>query len=169
MKPAWDELMEEWAESEVGLVADVDCTAAGESLCQEHGVKGYPTIKYGDPTDLQDYNGARDADGLKAFAKANLKPVCSIANLDNCSEDKKAQLKKFVKMDIDELEEAITETEKKIQAAEDAYEAKQKEAQAMMKKAEKAKEKAIKKVKDSGLASMKAAKTYKEKTGKSEL
>ena len=45
MKPAWDALMEEWAESEVGLVADVDCTAAGESLCQEHGVKGYPTIK----------------------------------------------------------------------------------------------------------------------------
>lgn len=38
-------------------VFDVDCTAAGQPLCEANGVKGYPTIKYGDPEDLQDYEG----------------------------------------------------------------------------------------------------------------
>ena len=45
--------MESYADSPTALVADVDCTAAGEKLCSEHGVRGYPTIKYGDPADLQ--------------------------------------------------------------------------------------------------------------------
>ena len=31
------------------LVADVDCTAAGQELCQQQDVQGYPTIKWGDP------------------------------------------------------------------------------------------------------------------------
>ena len=45
--------------SPTSLVADVDCTADGQSLCSTKGVSGYPTIKYGDPTDLQDYQGGR--------------------------------------------------------------------------------------------------------------
>jgi len=169
MKPAWDSLMESYADSPTALVADVDCTAAGEKLCSEHGVRGYPTIKYGDPADLQDYNGGRSADDLKEFAEKNLTPLCSIANIDLCSDAKKAQLKKFVKMDIDELEETITEMETKITAEEEKFAKKQKDAEAMVKKAEKAKEKAIKKIKDDGLGAMKSAKAYKEKTGKSEL
>jgi len=169
MKPAWDELMEEWADSEDGLVADVDCTAGGESLCKEHGVGGYPTIKYGDPTALEDYNGGRDADSLKKFAKENLKPMCSISNIEKCSDDKKAQLQKFVKMDIDELDEAIGDMEKKVKSAEDSFASKKKDLETAIRKAEKSKDKAITKIKDSGLAAMKSAKAYKEKTGKSEL
>merc|ERR1719238_851991 len=142
--------MESWADSEHGVVADVDCTGAGESLCQTHGVRGYPTIKYGDPADLQDYNGGRSADDLKKFAEENLKPLCSVKNIDLCDEEKKKQLQKYLKMDVDELDEAIQEMEKKITSAESTYENKQKEAQAMMKKAEKSKDKAIKKVKESG-------------------
>ena len=59
MKPAWDELMAAFEDSPTSLVADVDCTAAGESICSKVGVQGYPTIKYGDPNDLKDYNGGR--------------------------------------------------------------------------------------------------------------
>ena len=55
MKPDWDKLMEEFADSATQLVADVDCTAEGKPLCDAHGVKGFPTIKWGDPSDLQDY------------------------------------------------------------------------------------------------------------------
>lgn len=29
------------------MIADVDCTAEGKSLCDEQGVQGFPTIKYG--------------------------------------------------------------------------------------------------------------------------
>jgi hypothetical protein len=169
MKPAWDELMTEWENSPIAVVADVDCTAAGEKLCNDVGVRGYPTIKYGDPNDLQDYNGGRDLDSLKKFASENLGPVCSPANIDACAADTQAQMKKFVKFDIDELDEQITELEKKVKAEEAKYEQKEQDAQKMLKKAKVAKDKAIKKIKDSGLASMKTIKAYKESTGKSEL
>lgn len=67
--------MDEYAESKHVLVADVDCTAGGKDLCEKHGIGGYPTIKYGDPDDLQDYAGERSLEDLQAFAKENLKPL----------------------------------------------------------------------------------------------
>jgi len=64
MKPAWDKLMTEYSSSKSALVADVDCTAAGKPLCDSNGVRGFPTIKYGDPSNLEDYKGGRDFDSL---------------------------------------------------------------------------------------------------------
>merc|ERR1740117_1526593 len=66
------------------LVGDVDCTAAGKPLCDSNGVRGFPTIKFGDPSNLEDYKGGRDFDALSKFASENLKPVCSPANIDLC-------------------------------------------------------------------------------------
>ena len=40
------------------LVADVDCTTEGKPLCEENGVQGFPTIKWGSPDALEDYEGA---------------------------------------------------------------------------------------------------------------
>jgi hypothetical protein len=37
------------------LVADVDCTAGGKPLCDQNGVRGFPSLKYGAPDDLQEY------------------------------------------------------------------------------------------------------------------
>ena len=51
--------MEEFKDSETQLIADADCTADGKPICDANGVKGFPTLKYGDPNDLQDYQGAR--------------------------------------------------------------------------------------------------------------
>ena len=65
-----------------GVPADVDCTAAGKPLCDSNGVKGFPTIKYGDPADLQDYKGGRDLKSLKAHAEEKLVPMCSPAKLE---------------------------------------------------------------------------------------
>lgn len=45
MKPAWDELGDQFINSKTILIGDVDCIQE-ESLCQKHGVTGYPTIKY---------------------------------------------------------------------------------------------------------------------------
>merc|ERR1719261_1695138 len=111
MKPAWDSLMKEYEGHASVLVADVDCTAGGQSLCTEVGVQGYPTIKYGDPSDMQDYQGGRSADDLKKFAKENLKPSCSPANLDLCDDDKKKEIEKLMEMDEDALKKDIKEKE----------------------------------------------------------
>eukprot|EP00592_Proboscia_alata_P028156 CAMPEP_0194442332 /NCGR_PEP_ID=MMETSP0176-20130528/126066_1 /TAXON_ID=216777 /ORGANISM="Proboscia alata, Strain PI-D3" /LENGTH=232 /DNA_ID=CAMNT_0039268409 /DNA_START=185 /DNA_END=883 /DNA_ORIENTATION=+ len=108
MKPDWDKLMTEFADSATGLVADVDCTAAGKSLCETHGVKGYPTIKWGDPAALEDYQGGRDFDSLQKFASESLKPMCSPNNIDLCDDEKKAEIEKVQAMSDEELAGAIT-------------------------------------------------------------
>jgi len=109
MKPAWDQLTAEFKDSKTALIADVDCTAGGKDLCSEIGVKGYPTIKYGDPNNLEDYKGGRDFDSLKKFAEENLGPSCGPANLDLCDDEKKTLIEKFSKMAAAELADAITE------------------------------------------------------------
>jgi len=109
MKPAWDKLMAEFKDSKTALVGDADCTAAGQSLCNEVGVRGYPTIKYGDPNNLEDYKGGRDFDSLKKFAEENLGPTCGPANLDLCDDEKKAAIAKFSGMSSADLEAAIKE------------------------------------------------------------
>jgi len=75
MKPAWDQLTEEFAGTAGVLIADVDCDGNGQSLCVKQSVSGYPTIKWGDPSEeLKDYKGGRDFEGLSTFAKNNLGP-----------------------------------------------------------------------------------------------
>eukprot|EP00931_Biecheleriopsis_adriatica_P094871 TRINITY_DN6849_c1_g1_i1.p1 TRINITY_DN6849_c1_g1~~TRINITY_DN6849_c1_g1_i1.p1 ORF type:complete len:176 (+),score=73.42 TRINITY_DN6849_c1_g1_i1:194-721(+) len=113
MKPAWDKLMDEFKDSKASLVADVDCTASGQSLCTKVGVSGYPTIKYGDPSDLKDYSGGRDFDSLQKFAQENLGPTCGIDNIDLCSDEDKALIEKFQAMSPEELDAAIKEVDDK--------------------------------------------------------
>mmetsp|Transcript_143527 Transcript_143527/g.250290 ORF Transcript_143527/g.250290 Transcript_143527/m.250290 type:complete len:199 (+) Transcript_143527:191-787(+) len=120
MKPDWDKLMGEFDGSPSSLVADVDCTGAGQPLCEKNGVQGYPSIKWGDPSDLQDYKGGRSFDDLKKFADENLGPTCGPKNLDLCNDKEKAQIKKFTKMDLDELEMDIEEGDAKIKSIEEA-------------------------------------------------
>merc|ERR1712129_375714 len=81
--------MAEFEGSEDRLVADVDCVGGGKPLCESVGVRGYPTIKYGDPNDLQDYKGGRSFADLKKFAENNLGPTCGPNNLELCDQDKK--------------------------------------------------------------------------------
>ena len=168
MKPAWDKLMDAFADSKTALVGDVDCTAAGKPLCDSNGVQGFPTIKWGDPSALEDYQGGRDFDGLKKFADENLKPMCSPSNIDLCDDDKKAEIKKFQDMSDDDLDAAIKEKEAENTKAEDDFkkfvEGLQKQYEDGMKK----KDDAIAAVKASGLGLMKAVKAAK-KTGKDEL
>ena len=80
--------MEQYEDSETVLIGDVDCIGSGKPLCDEVGVQGFPTIKYGDPDNLEAYQGGRDFDALDEFAKV-LKPPCNVNTLEHCSvEDK---------------------------------------------------------------------------------
>jgi len=110
MKPAWDQLSEEFKDSKFSGVYDVDCTADGKDLCEKAGVTGYPTIKYGsadDMEDLQKYEGGRDFDSLKKFAEANLGPVCGPKALEACSDEDKAQIEKFSAQPLADLEAEV--------------------------------------------------------------
>merc|ERR1712048_1013130 len=120
-KPAWDKLIAEFKDSKTAVVADVDCTAGGKSLCDEVGVRGYPTIKYGDPNNLEDYKGGRDFDALKKFAEENLGPTCGPANMDLCDAEKKALIEKFQGMSEADLASAIKEKEAAIEKLESDF------------------------------------------------
>jgi len=110
MKPDWDKLAAEYKDSQNVVIADVDCTAGGKSKCDEIGVRGYPTIKYGDPDDLQDYKGGRSFDDLKKFAEG-LGPSCGPANLELCDDVKKTEIAKIQAMPDSEREASIKEKE----------------------------------------------------------
>jgi len=120
MKPDWDTLMADYQDSKDSLVGDVDCTAGGKSLCEKHDIKGYPTIKYGDPTDMKDYEGERKLDAFKTFAAENLGPTCGPATIDLCDEVDKKFITKFQKWDIDELDMAIEEKDASMKSIEKA-------------------------------------------------
>merc|ERR1719440_2758537 len=121
LKPDWDKLMDAFDGSRSALVADVDCTAEGKPLCESNGVQGFPTLKWGDPSALESYEGARSYDALKKFADENLKPMCSPSNIDLCDADKKAEIEKYSKMSAGDLDKAIEEQEKKIADAETTF------------------------------------------------
>jgi hypothetical protein len=168
MKPAWDKLMAEFKDSKTALVADVDCTAGGQSLCNEVGVRGYPSIKYGDPSSLEDYKGGRDFDALKKFAEENLGPTCGPANLDLCDADKKEQIEKFQKMSDADLEKAIKEKTDEGEKLEKDFKTFVDGLQKQYSEASEKKEKDVAAVKDSGLGLMKSVAAH-QKAAKSEL
>eukprot|EP00586_Coscinodiscus_wailesii_P006759 CAMPEP_0172483018 /NCGR_PEP_ID=MMETSP1066-20121228/9796_1 /TAXON_ID=671091 /ORGANISM="Coscinodiscus wailesii, Strain CCMP2513" /LENGTH=199 /DNA_ID=CAMNT_0013246633 /DNA_START=184 /DNA_END=784 /DNA_ORIENTATION=+ len=169
MKPDWDKLMSAFSGSATQLVADVDCTAAGKPLCESNGVKGYPTIKWGDPSDLQDYQGGRDYESLKTFAEENLKPVCSPANIELCDEGKKKEIETFMSMADADLDAKIASEEKKISDAESLFETELQKLQSAYQKLMDDKDKTIADVKAAGLGLMKSCKAAKAKGSKDEL
>jgi hypothetical protein len=165
MKPDWDTLMAEYKDNDKVFVGDVDCTAAGKPLCDSNGVQGFPTIKHGDPADLQDYKGGRDLKSLQAFTKT-LKPMCSVANIDLCDDDEKAKIVKVQAMSAEDLDTAIAASDKKVKDAETLFDTELEKLQATYKGLGAAKEATLAEVKESGIglyksvrAAMKAADT----------
>merc|ERR1719222_401481 len=115
--------MKQYAASKTALVADVDCTADGKDLCETHGVEGFPTIKWGDPSALEDYEGGRDFKDLEKFAKENLKPLCSPSNIDLCDGEKKTQIENYMKMSAADLDAEIDKKEAEFKEAAEHFDA----------------------------------------------
>mmetsp|Transcript_66199 Transcript_66199/g.191056 ORF Transcript_66199/g.191056 Transcript_66199/m.191056 type:complete len:132 (-) Transcript_66199:85-480(-) len=103
--------MADFQDSPKALVADVDCTAEGKDLCEKFEVRGYPTIKYGDPDEMKDYQGGRSYEDLKKFADENLGPTCGPGeNIELCDEETRKRIETYVKMSVGKLEGKIRNT-----------------------------------------------------------
>eukprot|EP00440_Ansanella_granifera_P045891 gb/GFBE01049708.1/.p1 GENE.gb/GFBE01049708.1/~~gb/GFBE01049708.1/.p1 ORF type:complete len:169 (+),score=77.58 gb/GFBE01049708.1/:1-507(+) len=163
MKPAWDKLMKEYEDHKEILIADVDCTAEGKSLCDVCGVQGFPTIKYGDPNNLEQYQGGRDFDALSKFAKSNLGPSCSPDHLDLCDAAKKKQIEEFMALPIDDLKAKVKEQEDALEAADKELEQMLKSLQKQYEEATKAKDAKKDAIKEAGLGLMKSVAAYRKK------
>jgi len=170
MKPAWDNLTEAYKDHEFIVIGDVDCTRGdGESLCDEVGVRGFPTIMYGEAGELLHYKGGRDFEALDNFTK-ELKPVCSVSYPNLCSEEHKAEMDRVQKLT---KEERAAETAEKSKEVERLKAETQVEIDALLEKikdAEGIKKVAIQAVKDSGLALLKSVHDAEaKKNGQEEL
>merc|ERR1712154_451915 len=165
MAPDWEKLATEFEGKADALIAEVDCTADGKPLCDANGVRGFPTLKWGDATALEDYQGGRSFDALSTFAKENLKPICSPSNIDLCDDEKKAEIEALSAKTDEELAAAIAAEEKKLEDAKKEVEKLQKTYEGLME----SKEAKIAEVKASGLSLMKAVKASKAKAAKDEL
>jgi len=142
--------------TKTSLIADVDCTAEGKPLCEKNGVTGFPTIKWGDVANLEAYEGGRDYDALKKWAKENLKPICSPSNIDLCDDEKKKQIHDLQAMPADDLNKQIEEKKAEMKAAEDTFTEEVKKLQDTYSQLQKDKDEAVAKVKSSGLGLMQA-------------
>merc|ERR1712150_201445 len=132
LKPAWDQLADEYAGNPNVVIVDVDCTAGGKSLCSKHGVRGYPTLKYftGSTDAMGDkYEGGRSLDDLKAFVDENFGPSCGPDNIDLCSDEQKAAIEKYQAMDSAEVEKLLKEKTDALESAEETFKAEVKKLQ----------------------------------------
>jgi len=87
LAPTWDELAAKMGADGKATIAKVDCTKS-QSLCQEHGIKGYPTLAYFRKGEkVEAYRGGRTMKDLSDF-------VASMSG-----EEKKAEAKEEVTED----------------------------------------------------------------------
>jgi len=143
MKPDWDSLGAKFKDSKKVLIADVDCTAAGKSLCDKSGVRGYPTIKYNNPPDEagEDYKGGRDLAALTKFVETELGPGCSVDAKENCSAEQLSSLEEYIKMDAKERADKLAAMKTAMADAEEAHNELLKKLQATFKESQDALEK----------------------------
>mmetsp|Transcript_46906 Transcript_46906/g.111686 ORF Transcript_46906/g.111686 Transcript_46906/m.111686 type:complete len:131 (+) Transcript_46906:282-674(+) len=105
--------MDDFAASPTALVADVDCTAEGKDLCEKYEIRGFPTIKYGEVSEMKDYQGGRTYAELKKFAEENLGPTCGPGeNIDLCDAETKTKIETYVKMSAGKLEGKVRKATK---------------------------------------------------------
>jgi len=168
MKPDWDKLSAAFKDHASTVIADVDCTAGGKSLCEQIGVSGYPTIKHGDPSDLQDYKGGRDLASLEKFA-GELGPQCSPSNIDLCDDAKKAKIKELMAMSSAERETMVTAKEGELAKLESDFKTFVDGLQKSYTEANEKKDKDVEAIKSSGLGLLKSVHAHVKKTGSSEL
>lgn len=106
MKPAWDQLGDEYKDSSSVVIGDADCTADAKDLCSDYDVKGYPTIKYFSSETAEkgdDYQGGRDFASLKKFVEDTLEVKCSFEAPDGCDEKETAFMAKWKDKPKDEV------------------------------------------------------------------
>lgn len=114
----WQHLMYSYSSlkafSDTVLLASIDCSDAGKSLCDKRGMTSFPVekesdipIRWGDPNMLDEYTGRKDFHSLRVFVGKTLKTRCSAFHPEVCEQDpeQKLVLERFRKQDEKELKE----------------------------------------------------------------
>lgn len=145
-------------------MAEIDCTApGGHILCEANDIDGVPALKYGNPLNLEGYQGGRDYESLAEFAKENLKPLCSPSNMDLCDDETKAQIQDILAIPDEELDAKITDYEKQLRDADEHFHSEIEKLQASFRLLLEEKDTKQAAVKDAGLGLLKSLQIAKSK------
>lgn len=118
---------------------------------------------------MQDYQGPREYDELKAFADENLKLMCSVENIDLCEGEKKELIQKYLKMSEDELEKLIEAEQNKIADLQATFDAGLEKLQETYEELQNEMQASMDEVKKNGLSMMKSILKSKGAPDKEEL
>lgn len=170
LAPDWDKLIEEYEfeDHDSAIVAKVDCTSeGGKPLCNELGIKGFPTLKYGDSVKgLKDYEGETDYDSLLKFARWMVEPKlrCGPRNQHACDDHEIIALQRYVSHPMDHLDRLLEEAKEKRHTIQMEFEKAKEELQTNHEAVEKEKNENVAALKrNSNLSLMKAAFAHKQK------
>jgi len=159
IRPGWDRLMRKNTDESI-LIAEVDCEGMGKELCTDNGITGYPTIKYGNPQSLEIYDGKRDKKSIKKFI-SQLEPLCSPSTMENCDEEEKKIINKFMKMSYKDLKKDVAKDEKKMKEAHETLEKGTVKLQEEFRKLQEEQAARLKEIADTGIDTMKIVLKYK--------
>lgn len=118
--PVWDVLANEFANNPIALIGAVNClNPKSRNLCLREGINKMPSVKYGDPDNLEFYTGKGMLEDLVIFGKKNLRPFCAPDDyrIRFCSKKEYEKLQNFLNNTIDELEDMIEEQENLLKEA----------------------------------------------------
>nr|ABI14268.1 thioredoxin [Pfiesteria piscicida] len=124
MKADWEQLRQDYSNLSFVKVAEVNCIGQGRSLCQQVGIKSFPTLEYGDASDmegLRDYKGARTYQALSEFAASQFGPRCGPNYMDLCSTEEKQKVKELLAMDVSKLKELTDEKMSEVKKVEGRF------------------------------------------------
>jgi len=123
MEGAWEKLAAKWEEHDYVFIGEVDCEErVNEELCEE--INEFPTLKFGEVDEIIDlveldvYDGGTDYKSLSDFAKENLKPSCSVSNIELCDDKNKNLINELQKMSVDDLHEVIDKVDENLDQVE---------------------------------------------------
>ena len=97
LAPVWDK-MAAAVKDNINIV-EVDCTVDVE-VCKKYAVSGYPTLKYGVPPSLEQYEGGRTEKDLTEFATGL---ACSITDQTKCSDTDRQKIAKILQSTPEEV------------------------------------------------------------------
>ena len=105
------------------IIAKMDCTTAeNKALCAQHGVKGFPTLRYtSDGSSWDKYEGSRELESLKIFVEENLNENC-FDNEELCSEEQTAKLNELREIPREDLQKLLDENRATLEKAKETME-----------------------------------------------
>eukprot|EP00512_Aurantiochytrium_limacinum_P001811 CAMPEP_0171493470 /NCGR_PEP_ID=MMETSP0958-20121227/4978_1 /TAXON_ID=87120 /ORGANISM="Aurantiochytrium limacinum, Strain ATCCMYA-1381" /LENGTH=179 /DNA_ID=CAMNT_0012027093 /DNA_START=105 /DNA_END=644 /DNA_ORIENTATION=- len=107
MAPDYSTLATEFKDSSSVTVAEVDCTEH-QSLCSEHGVTGFPTLKsFKASKEGEAYSSGRSLEQMRSHIKDNLDLGCQVSSIDSCTDKEKSYHEKWSAKTAEELSKEL--------------------------------------------------------------